>query len=62
MPAIKSLVARDAAMALAKRSDWAKNESGVIVVFCIVFLVAVGLIALFIHRKLSARKAARQQF
>lgn len=63
MPVIKSLIARDAGMGLlAKRGNWASQESGVIVVFCIVFLVASGLIALFVHKKLAARKAAQQQF
>lgn len=40
---------------LFKRS-WPQREAGVMVVFCIVFVVAVGLITLFIHKKLVARK------
>ncbi|KAK3325832.1 hypothetical protein B0H66DRAFT_599972 [Apodospora peruviana] len=60
MPAITpALVARDSFSHIAKR-NWASQEAGVIVVFCIVFVVAVGLIALFISKKLSARKAAKQ--
>jgi len=61
MPAIHSLVARDQFAQLLAREEgnWAKQEAGVIVVFCIVFLVAVGLIGLFIHKKLAARKAAK---
>ncbi|KAK1754684.1 hypothetical protein QBC47DRAFT_403096 [Echria macrotheca] len=62
MPAISNaLVARDAVSHLAKRADnWASHEPGVIVVFCIVFVVGVGLISLFIHKKLVARRAAKQ--
>ena len=58
MPAINSLVARDQfAHLVAREENWAKQEAGVIVVFCIVGLVAIGLLALFIHKKLAARKA-----
>ena len=44
---------------LVKRDNWASENAGVVLVFCIVFIVAVGLIILFIYRKLLARKAAR---
>lgn len=58
MPAINSaIVARDTISQITKRSNWAGHEAGVIVVFCIVFVVACGLIALFVHKKLQARKA-----
>lgn len=56
-----ALIAKRTGSQLAKR-NWASQEAGVIVVFCIVFVVAVGLIALFIHKKLLARKAAKQTF
>jgi len=61
MPAVNSIVARDQFAKLVAREEenWAKQEAGVIVVFCIVFLVAVGLLALFIHKKLAARKASK---
>jgi hypothetical protein len=36
---------------LAKRDNWAQREPGVIVVFVIVFLVAVLVIAMFINKK-----------
>jgi hypothetical protein len=36
---------------LAKRENWAQREPGVIVVFVIVFLVAVLVIAMFINKK-----------
>jgi hypothetical protein len=59
MPAISlPVVARDMAH-IAKRSNWAGENAGVMVVFCIVFVVAVGLIALFISKKVQARKEKR---
>ena len=39
---------------LAKRDNWAQREPGVIVVFCIVFLVAVLFLAMFINKKVRA--------
>jgi len=62
MPAIQSLVARNAISQISKRENWAQQEAGVVVVFCIVFIVGVGLISLFVHKKLQARKAGRQDF
>lgn len=62
MPAINtSLVARDTFSNIAKRENWAKQEAGVVVVFCIVFLVAVGIIAMIITKKLAARRKRREQ-
>jgi len=52
MPAI---IARDAMATIAKR-NWASEEAGVVTVFCIVGVVAIGLISLFISKKLAARK------
>lgn len=58
MPAINTaIVARDTLSHIAKRSNWAGREAGVVVVFCIVFVVGVGLIGLFISKRLAARKA-----
>jgi len=54
------LVARDTISTLAKRSNWAGENAGVMVVFCVVFVVAVGLIVLFIYKKMLARKEKRQ--
>ncbi len=55
MPAIaSSLVAREAFSQIAKRENWAAQEAGVVVVFCIVFIVAVGLI-----RSLHPQEACR---
>jgi hypothetical protein len=48
-----SLVARSeyAVHQLMKRKNWAQREPGVIVVFVIVFLVAILVIAMFINKK-----------
>lgn len=54
-----NLKARDFATRLSRRSNWAGHEAGVIVVFCIVFLVVTGIIALAISRWLSRRRAAK---
>ncbi len=62
MPAVRSLVAREHFALIAKRENWAQQEAGVVVVFAIVFVVAVGLLSLFIHKKLAARKAAKAAF
>ncbi|KAK7952045.1 uncharacterized protein PG986_007773 [Apiospora aurea] len=60
MPAISNtIVAREAMSHIAKRENWAKQEAGVIVVFCIVFIVAVGLIGLWISKCLASRKAKK---
>jgi len=47
------------AMQLSKRRNWARHEAGVIVVFCIVFIVATGIAAICISRCLNRRRAAR---
>jgi len=52
-----SLIARSEATIshLAKR-NFAQEEPGVILVFCIIGVIAILLLALFINRKLQARK------
>ncbi|OHE95265.1 hypothetical protein CORC01_09410 [Colletotrichum orchidophilum] len=60
MPAINTIVARDAVHQLAKRKNWAQKEAGVVVVFCIVFIVALGISGLLISKCLARRKAERQ--
>lgn len=54
-----SLVARSevALSQLVKRKNFAQREPGVIVVFAIVGAVAILMIALFIQKRMSARKA-----
>ena len=46
---------------LEKRNNWAGNNPGVVVVFAIVFVVAVGLLYLFISKKLAARREAKER-
>jgi hypothetical protein len=54
------IAARDAISQIAKRSsNWPAENVGVMVVFCITFVVAVGLIALFSYKKIQARKERR---
>ncbi|KAF2034633.1 hypothetical protein EK21DRAFT_107763 [Setomelanomma holmii] len=55
-----SLVARSeyAVHQLMKRKNWAQREPGVIVVFVIVFLVAILVIAMFINKKKNAGRVA----
>ncbi|KAJ0119144.1 hypothetical protein J7T55_013380 [Diaporthe amygdali] len=61
MPAINNaLVAREAFSHIAKRENWAQKEAGVVVVFCIVFVVALGVLSLFISKKISAARARKQ--
>ncbi|QUC20583.1 uncharacterized protein UV8b_04824 [Ustilaginoidea virens] len=56
-----ALLARQAARAIAKRGDsWPANNVGVMVVFCIVFVVAVGVIGLYIAKCLKRRKERNQ--
>ncbi|KAB8072058.1 hypothetical protein BDV29DRAFT_178135 [Aspergillus leporis] len=61
MPAIHALTPRTQANII-KRSNWASENPGVVLVFCIVFIVAVGIIALFAYRKWMSWKAKRQSF
>ncbi|OPB43633.1 hypothetical protein A0O28_0099210 [Trichoderma guizhouense] len=57
----KQLIATRAVSELVKRKNWAAREPGVIVVFCIVFIVAVGLLGLFIHKQCAKRRASKSQ-
>ncbi|KAJ5204312.1 uncharacterized protein N7498_005191 [Penicillium cinerascens] len=48
---------------LAKREkNWAAREPGVVLVFCIVFLVACGIISLFAYRRWMKRKAEKETY
>ncbi|KAL7622977.1 hypothetical protein AAE478_006656 [Parahypoxylon ruwenzoriense] len=59
MPAISNaVVARDSVSHIVPR-NWASQEAGVIVVFCIVFVVGVGLIGLWISKAISKRRARK---
>lgn len=45
---------------LAKRKkSWPAKNAGVMLVFCIAFIVASGLISLAVYRKILARRAAK---
>ncbi|KFG80299.1 hypothetical protein MANI_027439 [Metarhizium anisopliae] len=56
-----ALVAREAISTLVKRKSWPAENAGVMVVFCIVFVVAVGLIGLWIAKFLSRRREAKER-
>ncbi|KAJ5342375.1 hypothetical protein N7541_011499 [Penicillium brevicompactum] len=45
-----------------KRGNWADRNRGVVLVFCIVFLVVVGVIALFAYRRMLKRKADKESY
>lgn len=60
MPAIShSPLARNG---IARRDNWAGQEPGVILVFCIVFLVGCGILLLIIQRALKQRREERAQW
>ena len=46
---------------LATRSNFASREPGVILVFCIVGVVGIGLVVLFSYRYLLKRKAMKER-
>jgi predicted permease len=54
-----AITIREATHALSKRSNWAGKEAGVIVVFCVVFIVASGLIGLYLSRFISRKRAEK---
>ncbi|KMQ45583.1 hypothetical protein HL42_3735 [Trichophyton rubrum] len=43
---------------LAKRKNWAAREPGVVLVFCIIFAIAVGVLSTYLYRRMQRRKAA----
>ncbi|KAL2759003.1 hypothetical protein ACRALDRAFT_1062076 [Sodiomyces alcalophilus JCM 7366] len=59
MPVINTIVARDAAHQLTKR-NWAAQEPGVIVVFCIVGLVGLSVLGLLIYKFIARKRAEKQ--
>lgn len=61
MPAIglPLLAARNG---IARRDHWAAQEPGVVLVFCIVFLVGCGILLLIIQRALKQRREERAQW
>ncbi|KAF2142175.1 uncharacterized protein K452DRAFT_287394 [Aplosporella prunicola CBS 121167] len=61
LPHPLALLARAPHHQLVKRKNWAAREPGVVLVFCIVFIVALLLVSLFIQRKLTARRELREK-
>ncbi|KAL2115793.1 hypothetical protein VTJ04DRAFT_10048 [Mycothermus thermophilus] len=51
-----AVVPRDTFSHIAKRSNWAGENAGVVLVFCIVFVVGVGLIGLWIYKAVLRRR------
>ncbi|KAJ5312778.1 hypothetical protein N7508_003608 [Penicillium antarcticum] len=47
---------------LVARDNWANKNRGVVLVFAIVFLVVVGIIALFAYRRWLKRKAEKESY
>ncbi|CAL5868369.1 uncharacterized protein PFLUO_LOCUS2594 [Penicillium psychrofluorescens] len=47
---------------LIKRKNWAAKNPGVVLVFCIVFLVGCGIVSLFAYRRWLKRKAEKQSY
>ncbi|KAJ5121274.1 uncharacterized protein N7515_009235 [Penicillium bovifimosum] len=58
-PAIPATTTR---RSIIKRGNWADKNRGVVLVFCIVFLVVVGIMALFGYRKFLKRKAEKESY
>lgn len=44
---------------LSRRSNWAGENAGVTLVFCIVFVIVAVLIGLYVHKVLVAKRAAK---
>lgn len=45
-----------------RRNNWASKNPGPILVFCIVFVVGMGIVLLLLHRYILSRKAAKQSY
>lgn len=45
-----------------REKNWAARNPGVVLVFCIVFLVACGIIALFAYRRWLKMKANKESY
>jgi predicted negative regulator of RcsB-dependent stress response len=54
-PSLSFLAARD-------KDNWANKNRGVVLVFAIVFLVVVGIIALFAYRRWLKRQAEKESY
>ncbi|KAJ6086357.1 hypothetical protein N7486_010638 [Penicillium sp. IBT 16267x] len=47
---------------IAKRRNWASKNPGVVLVFCIIFLVGLGILSLFVYRRVLQKKAEKEKF
>lgn len=47
---------------LVKRKNWAAENPGVILVFCIVFIVGMGIAMLFAYRRWMKYKANKERY
>ncbi|KAJ5457731.1 hypothetical protein N7475_009119 [Penicillium sp. IBT 31633x] len=56
-PSLYSIIKRSG-----KKGNWANRNRGVVLVFCIVFLVVVGIIALYAYRRILRRKAEKESY
>ncbi|KAJ5782322.1 hypothetical protein N7457_004096 [Penicillium paradoxum] len=56
-PSLHSIVKRSG-----HKGNWANRNRGVVLVFCIVFLVVVGIMALFGYRRFLKRKVEKQSY
>lgn len=59
---VPTKLASSALYSFVKRGNWADENRGVVLVFCIVFLVAVGILALFAYRRMLKRKADKESY
>ncbi|KAH8434004.1 uncharacterized protein LDX57_011640 [Aspergillus melleus] len=57
--AVSKLPDAETISAITKRSNWASRNPGVVLVFCIVFIVGFGIVSLFLYRQWMARKAKK---
>lgn len=63
MPAITTVKrSQESGLLSTRRNNWASREPGVVLVFSIVFVLALGIVALFSYRKWMAWKAKRMTF
>jgi hypothetical protein len=65
MPVITTTLSRDGhdiSNGLTKRDNWAGEEPGVILVFCIVFIVGCGIFAVIVQRAIKDRREEREKW
>lgn len=50
------------ASTIQKRSDWAEDQAGVVLVFCIVFIVGCSILSFIVLKAWRQRQAERAQW